>query len=70
MLTLTPAYGRDYKTVLAVKTDWLKDRDFLVANLFHKYDGKPTNRQDCKAAGETSVMIRFNSLMKTTVIKL
>lgn len=66
MLTVIPAYGRDYKTAKAARADWNADLDFIIANLFHAYDGKPCNRQDC---GETSVMIRFSNLTKTTVVK-
>ena len=65
MLTLIPAYGRDYKTAAAVKADWHDDRDFEIANHFHPYDGKPTNKEQT----EEDVMIRFDQLRKTTVIR-
>ena len=70
MKTLVPAYGRDYKNVKDVKTDWNDKKDFLIADFFDKYDGKPINITDCKSAGIKSVMIRYNRLMKTTVIKI
>lgn len=28
-LTVTPAYGRDYKSLKAAKEDWLADKDFI-----------------------------------------
>jgi len=62
-MTVTPAYGRDYKTAKAAKADWHAGKDFLVADLFNPYDGKPCNKQDCK--GE-SIIIRFDSMRKTT----
>ena len=44
MLELTPAYGRDYKTAKAAKADWLADKDFIIASMFHPFSGKPINR--------------------------
>ena len=45
------------------------NKDFIIANMFHPYDGKPANKSDL--AGEYSqVMIRYKSLMNIVVIKL
>lgn len=68
--TLTPAYGRDYKTAKAVKLDWTAGKDFLIADFFDPYDGKPCNLQDAQAAGWTQVLIRFARLAKATAIKV
>lgn len=70
METLTPAYGRDYKTAKAVKADWDADKDFIVTNLFSQWDGKPINKTDAKNALLPSVKIRFNRLAKLTIIKI
>jgi nicotinamide riboside kinase len=61
-LTLTPAHGRDYKSQKAVKDDWLKNKDFVVATLGH-----PTyiNKQDADRDG-VKVMIRYQNLTKIT----
>jgi len=63
-LTLTPAYGRDYKSLRAVKEDWLGNKDFIIAT-----PGHPTyiNRQDADREG-AKVMIRYNKLTKITSI--
>ena len=45
-MTLTPAYGRDYRSMKEVIADMLAGKDFIIADAFHKYDGKPINRQD------------------------
>ena len=63
-LTLTPAYGRDYKSQKAVKADWGANKDFVIATLGH-----PTyiNKQDADRDG-AKVMIRYNNLTKITNI--
>lgn len=68
MLTLVPAYGRDYKTAAEVKRDWVKPVDFIISNYFHAGDGKPMSRNDAKP-GET-FLIRYDRLMKTVVVSL
>ena len=66
MLTLTPAYGRDYTTAKAVKADWDAEKDFIIQQFGHRYDGKPANKPQLK--GER-VIIRYNRLMKTVMVK-
>ena len=63
MLTVIPAYGRDYKTAKAAKADWAANLDFIIADHFHQYDGKPVNREQINGK---PVMIRFCQLRKTT----
>lgn len=70
MKTLTPAYGRDYTSAAKVKVDWNAKKDFIIADFFDKYDGKPINITDAKNAGFTSVMIRYSKLAKIVVIKI
>jgi len=62
-VTLTPAYGRDYRTAKAAKTDWLAGKDFIIADLFGKWDGKPTSIADRESLGKF-VTIRFCGLTK------
>ena len=62
-LTVVPAYGRDYTTAKDAKADWKDGKDFIIANAFHRYDGKPMSNRD--TTGET-IMIRFNRLTKVT----
>ena len=67
MLTLTPAYGRDYKNKKAVQADWQAGKDFIIASIMHPYDGKPMNIQDAKP-GET-FGIRYKALTQICVVK-
>ena len=59
-LTVTPAYGRDYKSQRAVKEDWAANKDFIIPN-----PGWPTyiNKHAADRAG-FSVMARYNNLTK------
>ena len=67
MTTLTPAYGRDYTSAAAVKADWADGKDFIIADMFDKYDGKPVNKQDADRAG-MKVTIRYCQLRKIVAI--
>lgn len=67
-ITLSPAYGRDYKSAKAVKADFFDDKDFIIEDFFNPYCGKPTNLTDCKKYGESQARIRFDQMRKVTVI--
>ena len=69
-MTLIPAYGRDYTTAAQVKADWAAGKDFIIANHFNRYDGKPVNLQGCRDAGEIYVMIRYRKLRASIIIKI
>lgn len=66
MTTLTPAYGRDYTTAAAVRADWLAGKDFIVADLSSRWDGKPANKDDLLVG--RPVTLRYDRLRKTTQI--
>lgn len=69
MLTLTPAYGRDYKSKKAVIEDWNSGKDFVIANMFHPDDGRYCNKEDIVKDGkENSVSIRYKRLTQICVI--
>ncbi len=65
MTTLTPAYGRDYKTAKAAKADWNANKDFIINDFFDPYDGKPANKRDMP---RKRVMLRFDNLRKITTV--
>ena len=62
-LTLTPAYGRDYKSAKAAKADWRAGKAFIIASSMHPYDGKPMSIHD--VTGE-KIMLRYDRLTKIT----
>jgi hypothetical protein len=59
--TLTPAYGRDYKSAEAAKDDFLANRDFYL-----QPQGQLINRE--QIAPSTTVHIRYNRLTKVTQV--
>ena len=63
-ITLTPAYGRDYKSKKAVLEDWNANKDFIINHFGHPYDGKPINKQDAAAAYNDTFYIRYHKLTK------
>ncbi len=63
MITLTPAYGRDYRSKAAVQADWDAGKDFVVATVAHPFSGKYASKNEL--AKETkSVLIRYQKLTK------
>jgi len=67
MMTLTPAYGRDYKNKRDVLTDYNAGKDFVIQHIMSPFGGKYANKQDLATHGEP-VKIRYGSLMKLIVI--
>ncbi len=68
--TVSPAYGREYKTAAAAKSDWLANKDFIVQDFFSKWDGKSINwEQAALAYPGASVQIRFCGMRKQTVMR-
>ena len=65
-MTLTPAYGRDYKSAKAAKADYDAGKDFIVASFQDPWDGKPVNKE--QLTDQSPVNIRFNQLRKVTAV--
>jgi len=68
MITLTPAYGRQYKSKAAVQKDFDAGKDFIIASLGHPYSGKPANKQDLTKEC-AAVFIRYDGLRKIAEFK-
>lgn len=66
-VTVTPAYGRDYKSAAAALKDWIADKDFLVQDITNFWDKKPINKSQADAAGY-KINIRFNKLKNITAV--
>jgi len=65
-MTLTPAYGRDYKSAKAAKADWDNGKDFIIATFGDPWDGKPVNKE--QVGDDSPINIRYNQLRKVTVV--
>lgn len=62
-MTVTPAYGRDYKSAKAVREAWESGQDFVIAAPLEE-SGRYVNREDYGG----SVTVRYGRLRKVTVI--
>lgn len=58
-MTVSGAYGRDYKSLKAAKADWDAGKDFIIEDFMHPYCGKPVNKEQVQ--GE-SVMVRYKQM--------
>lgn len=61
-VTLTPAYGRDYKSAKAALADFDAGKDFYI-NAFN-IPTQYINKEQCIIEGYT-VTLRYNNLTKT-----
>jgi hypothetical protein len=64
-MTLTPSYGRDYKSAKAVEGDFRAGKDFTIASV-GPYMGKQCSIRDL--AGQT-VTLRYAKLSKCIVVE-
>lgn len=63
MVTMTPAYGRDYKNRKAAIAAWESGKDFIINDICNPYDGKPASIRDFAEP----VKIRYDRLTKVFV---
>ena len=61
-LTVSPAYGRDYKSAKAALADWADDKDFVIESV-GRDQGRFINRADAEQYGAT-VNIRYAKLTR------
>lgn len=66
--TLTPAYGRDYKSASDAQADFNAGLDFIFHDVTSRYDGKPCSIRDFPDG--TDIKIRFNSMRSLVVFKM
>lgn len=64
-VTLTPAYGRDYKSAKAALVDYNADKDFIIETF--GFPRKPINKSQCEAEN-MQVTLRYNNLRNTRLI--
>ena len=69
-LTLTPAYGRDYKSAHAAKLALAEGKDFIIADFTHAWDGKPTNITQLREEKRTHVRLRYGALRKSITVDI
>lgn len=64
-MTLTPAYGRDYKSKAQVEADFNSDKDFIEAQ-----SGRSINKTQIIQMGLREVNIRYKNLRNVLVLKI
>lgn len=69
-MTLTPAYGRDYRSKRAAVADLMANKDFIINSFASPYDGKPINLSQLREIGEREVKIRYSQLRRETMVQI
>lgn len=57
-MTVSGAYGRDYKSLKTAKIDWNADKDFIIRDIF-RGSGTYINKSDAKDIKE-AIMVRYD----------
>ena len=70
-VTLTPAYGRDYKSKKAVLAGWNAGQDFSIATFALSVSSPSYGRYMSERDNEpfTSIWIRYNNLERIIQVK-
>jgi hypothetical protein len=69
-ITVTPAYGRDYRSKAQAIADWEAGKDFILQDITSPWDGKPINKEDAERSGFREVKIRFKQMRQIAVVKM
>jgi len=69
MMTLVPAYGRDYKSKKAVIEALAAKKDFIMLDMLSPRDGCYINLQDIQQEGIKEVKFRYAALTKVFIHK-
>lgn len=67
-MTLTPAYGRDFKSKKEVLEAWESGKDFIISNMFHPDDGRYINKEQAQKGD--SFNIRYKKLTQICVVRV
>ena len=67
MATLTPAYGRDYKSKKAAIADWNAGRDFIYLNPASRDNGRYANKESLVGTG--THQLRYKRLTQVCIVK-
>jgi hypothetical protein len=65
-MTISGAYGRDYKSKAAIEADLAAGKDFFCRGLDSGY----VNVEDLRSAGIRSVTVRYSADRKVAIVKV
>jgi len=68
MATLTPAYGRDYKSQAEVEADFRAGKDFILNDFMSQWDGKPCSIRDFPAG--TQITLRYKKKSNVIIVTI
>lgn len=66
-MTLVPMF-KDYKSLREVRDAFHSGRDFRIADMSSRWDGKPVNKSQLVAEGVAKVFIRYAGLRRIAAI--
>ena len=66
MITLTPAYGRDYRSKREAVEAFKSGADFILNSFTSQFDGKPCSIRDFSPGD--AVKVRYNNLTRVAVV--
>lgn len=70
LISVTPAYGRDYTSGVKAKADWLSGKDFILQDFRSPWDGRPINLEDAnKAYPGVDILVYYRDRRNTVLIK-
>ena len=69
-ITISPAYGRDYRSKKEAESAFQENQDFIVESVMSGYAGSYCNLADLKAGRIKSVEIRYAKKAKVTIVNL
>ena len=67
-MTVSPAYGRDFKSQKEVKAAWAEGKDFIIQDYMHPNCGAYINKQDADS-DNISVMVRYSKMTKIVKVQ-
>ena len=69
-ITLTPAYGRDYKSKKEVESAFRDGMDFILHDFGSRWDGKPCSIRDFCGNEGTTFTLRYDKLRKVHTVTI
>lgn len=67
-LTVTPAYGRDYKSAKEVRADFDANKDFMICDMSSPDDGRYINAEQLEP-GDTLAVRYARNTKQTNCVK-
>ena len=70
MITLVPAYGRDYNSRAVALADFNDGKDFVVRDFSNPWDGMKANQEDLVREDVVKVKMRYRNLTQVFILNV